>query len=210
MSRASQIRFLSLTAPFYDAVVRGLGFSGLWSRLVEYANPEKGLRCLDLCTGTGGVALRLASRGAHVVAVDLSRGMLARARRKDRGPACGGKLALVQMDGRRLALPAGSFPLVTCCMALHEMAEDERGAVLAELRRVASDRVLVAEYRVPSSRLGRALFRAGRAFEFLESDDFGGFLARPLAGRLEAAGFRVEAATNVGFYCLWDCRVARI
>ena len=131
MSRASQIRFLSHTAPFYDAVVRALGFAGLWSSVAECANPAPGAPCLDVCTGTGGVALGLAARGAQVV----------------------------------------------------------------------------AEYRVPASCWRRAAFRIGRAFEFLESDDFGSFLARPMSERLEAAGLRVEAVTNAGFYRIWNCRV---
>jgi demethylmenaquinone methyltransferase/2-methoxy-6-polyprenyl-1,4-benzoquinol methylase len=207
VSRASQIRFLSHTAPFYDAVVRTLGFSGLWESVSACADPVAGTRCLDVCAGTGGVALVLAARGAQVLAVDLSKGMLERAQRKSRERGVTANLRLLQMDARRLAFPAASFPLVTCCMALHEMADDERATVLAEIRRVASDRVLVAEYRVPASRWGRAAFRIGRAFEFLESDDFASFLARPVSERLEEAGLRIEAVTNAGFYRIWSCRV---
>lgn len=208
MSRDSQIRFLSHTAPFYDAVVRSLGFAGLWDSVAACADPEEGTLCLDVCTGTAGVALRLAARGAEVVAVDLSPGMLGRAQRKCRARDASAAIHFAQVDARRLAFASRRFPIVTCCMALHEMADDERATVLSELQRVAADRVVVAEYRVPESRWGRALFRIGRAFEFLESDDFSSFLARPMAERLEEAGLKIEVVTNAGFYRVWSCRVA--
>ena len=131
-----------------------------------------------------------------------------RARRKTQARSLAPNVRLVQMDARRLAFRDRHFPLVTCCMAVHEMAEGERTSALAELCRVARERVLVAEYRVPTSGLRRAAFRIGRSFEFLESDDFESFLARAMPERLEAAGLRVEAVSNAGFYRVWSCRVS--
>lgn len=185
-----------------------LGFSGLWAELAQRADPAPGTLCLDVGTGTGGAALALAARGARVVALDLARGMLSHARRKlrARGPAQG--LSLLRMDARRLGFCDGRFPLVTCCMALHEMGESERTQALAELRRVARERVIVAEYRVPASALGRAALRVGRAFEFLESDDFAAFLARGMPERLEAAGLEIVGAWKAGLHGIWSCRVA--
>jgi ubiquinone/menaquinone biosynthesis C-methylase UbiE len=206
VSRASQIGFLSRTAPLYDAVVRAMGFPGLWHKMVAIADPAPGMLCLDACTGTAGVALGLAARGARVVGLDLAGGMLARAQRKSRDRRLTSSVGLVRMDARRLGFADRQFPLVTCCMALHEMGETEREAVLSELCRVGRARVLVADYRVPVSRLGRAVFRLGRAFEFLESDDFGSFIAREMPQRLEKAGLRIEGASNAGYYRIWHCR----
>ena len=110
------------------------------------------------------------------------------------------------MDARRLGFPERSFPLVTCSMSLHEMAEVERGLVLGEILRVASERVVIAEYRVPEG-LARLAFRAGRVFEYLESDDFEGFVRRDLRARLEETGFAVGAPVDVGAYRIWPCRV---
>ena len=207
MSRASQIRFLSKTAPLYDSVVRAMGFRGLWAEMVASASPAPGTLCLDACTGSAGVALGLAARGARVVGLDLAEGMLDLARRKTHARRLGANVRLVRMDARSLGFPSRQFPLVTCCMALHEMAEEERSRVLAELCRVSCGRVLVADYDVPPSRVGRALFSLGRAFEFLESDDFGSFLARGMAARLEEAGLEIEGASRAGSYRIWSCRV---
>ena len=210
MSRPRYTRFLSRAAPFYDPIVRGMGFVRLWRTLAERARAEPGVPCLDVCTGTGGAALALAGAdaGAVVVAVDVADGMLRRAQRKARAAGLSTQVRLVRMDARQLAFRDASFPVVTCSMGIHEMSEPERSAVLAELRRVASDRVLVADYRVPSSRGRGFLFRALHAFEYLESDDFSGYTERDMAERLGDADFEVEAPCDTGAYRIWPCRVA--
>ena len=207
MSRPEQIRFLSRTAPLYDPVVRLMGFRRLWRSMAEHAGAGPDDRCLDVCTGTGGVALAVASGGAPVVGIDVAAGMLREADRKARASELAAKVRLVRMDARQLAFRDASFPLVTCTMALHEMAEDERCRVLAEVRRVASARVLFADYRVPRSRGRGLLFRAVHAFEYLESDDFVSYTSRQMDERLEAAEFRVEAHVDTGAYRIWRCRV---
>jgi SAM-dependent methyltransferase len=198
VSRPAQIRFLSRVARLYDPVVALLGFRTLWRRMAEAAGPARGERALDVCAGTGGVARELTERGARVVGADLSAGMLRRARAR-------GGLALVRMDARELAFGDRSFPLVTCCMALHEMSEPERERALAEIARVASGRVVVADYRVPRSRLGRVGFRALRAFEYLESDAFEPFVRRDFEQRLAGAGLRPIRSEDVGSYRIWIC-----
>jgi hypothetical protein len=79
--------------------------------------------------------------------------------------------------------------------------------VLAELRRVGSDRVLVADYRVPRGAARRLLFRARRLYEYLESDDFESYIGLELVACLEAAGLRVEEPGDAGPYRIWPCRV---
>ena len=113
----------------------------------------------------------------------------------------------MRMDARSLGFRNRSFPLVTCSMALHEMSEGERDQVLGEIGRVAADRVVVAEYRVPRNRRAAALFRLARLFEYVESDDFAGFLRRDVKGRLETAGFDVDSPHDVGAFRVWPCRV---
>jgi ubiquinone/menaquinone biosynthesis C-methylase UbiE len=54
-----------------------------------------------------------------------------------------------------------------------------------------------------------ALFRLSRAFEYLESDDFGSYVAGDFRARLEAAGLAVEAPFDAGAYRIWPCRVSR-
>jgi len=209
MSRPAQIRFLSRVAAAYDPVVQLMGFAPLWDAVAEVAAPAPGEWTLDVCTGTGGAALELARRGARVIGLDLASGMLRQACRKrdDGGDATQGNPSFLRMDARRLAFADRSFPLVTCSMALHEMADDERSEVLAEIGRVARDRVVIAEYRVPRGRK-RFLFRAARFFEYAESDDFGSFVRSELSARLERAGLAIDTPRDVGGYRIWPCRVS--
>ncbi len=202
MSRPGQIEFLSRFAPAYDPVVRMLGFAPLWRAIAEVAAPAAGQWVLDVCTGTGGAAGELYSRGAQVVGVDLASGLLRCAARKRRATH------LFRMDARQLAFRDRSFRLVTCSMALHEMAPAERESCLSEIARVASDRVVIAEYHVPRTFSSRVLFHASRAFEYLESDDFGSFMRADLRALLERAGFLTARPHDVGAYRVWPCTVA--
>jgi ubiquinone/menaquinone biosynthesis C-methylase UbiE len=206
MSRPAQIRFLSRFAGAYDPVARLMGFPRLWRAIAEVAAPVPGERALDVCAGTGGVAVELARRGARVVGLDLAAGMLQQASRKRDDEALP-NLLFLQMDARQVAFGDRSFPLVTCSMALHEMAESERDQVLLEVRRVARERVVVAEYRVPPGYRRALLFRVRRIFEYVESDDFERFVRHDIRRRLERAGFLVDAPRDVGAYRIWPCRV---
>jgi len=70
-------------------------------------------RVLDVACGTGTVGLALAELGAEVVGVDLARGMLAAARRKD--AARGGSPCLwVRADMSALSLAPESFDVAIC------------------------------------------------------------------------------------------------
>ena len=205
MSRPAQIKFLSRCAAAYDPIVQLMGFASLWRRLAAVAAPEPGQRVLDVCTGTGGAAFDLMGHGARVVGVDLAAGMLRHARRKQQYNGSGPQF--VRMDARRLAFPDRSFSLVTCAMALHEMAETERQEVLREMVRVARHRVVIADYRVPDTRLSSVLFRLRRAYEYVESDDFTQFVAHDFAARLAHVGLTVETAHDVGGFRIWRCLV---
>jgi ubiquinone/menaquinone biosynthesis C-methylase UbiE len=185
-----------------------MGFAPLWKAVAEVAAPAPGEWTLDVCTGTGGAAHELARRGARVVGLDLAAGMLRRAvRKRSEMPVAS---HFVRMDARQLAFADGVFPLVTCSMALHEMAEPERARVLAEIARVSCDRVVIAEYRVPRDRRRRLAFRMSRLFEYAESDDFGSFVRRDIEARLEQAGLVVGAAHDVGAYRVWACRAEAV
>lgn len=207
MPRPGRIRFLSLTAPAYDPVVRLLGFGRLWRTIAEWGARTGGTPCLEVCAGTGGVAVELARRGGRTVGLDLSRGMLRHARRKTRRAGVAARADWVRMDARRIAFRDDSFPLVVCAMSFHELGEEERNQVLGEVRRVSSDRVVVADYRAPAAGWRRALFWVFRVFERLESVDFDGFAALDVPRWLEGAGLLVEPPWDVALYRVWPCRV---
>jgi ubiquinone/menaquinone biosynthesis C-methylase UbiE len=151
----------------------------------------------------------MARRGGRVVGFDLSPGMLRHARRKARAAGFADRADWVRMDARRIAFRDASFPLVVCAMSLHEMAEEEIRQVLEEIRRVSSDKVVVADYRLPSAGWRRVLFWFFKVFERLESEDFDGFMSVDLRERLEGAGFVVEAHWDTALYRVCPCSVRR-
>ena len=82
------------------------------------ADCRPGDRCLDIATGPGNVAFRLARKAALVVACDIAPGMLRVARRqaRERGLA---NLRSVLAPGEALPFPSDAFDVVTCRIAPH-------------------------------------------------------------------------------------------
>jgi len=152
-------RFFRRWSPLYDLFA--LPIAGVYEAAARRAVPRPGTRVLDLCTGTGEMALRLARRGGRVTAVDVTPAMLGRAvakaagRRRPRG-----SLAFLLMDARHLAFADGAFETVVLSFALHDMPERVRRQVLAEAARLAREAVVVLDYAPPSQGLLRRLVLA--------------------------------------------------
>jgi ubiquinone/menaquinone biosynthesis C-methylase UbiE len=107
-----------------------------------------GERILDLCTGTGEMALVFASQGAKVIGTDIARGMLKRAVNKSLGTTS----AWVEMDATNLAIADRSFEISVISLALHHMPVSVQVRVLRELHRVTSRRIVIIEPDVPVDR----------------------------------------------------------
>src|SRR4051812_48108028 len=87
----------------YDLMnsVMTAGLHHRWrERAADLARVGPGSRALDVATGTGDLAIELASRGAEVVGSDFSEGMLDVARRK-----ADGRAGITWEQGNALALP---------------------------------------------------------------------------------------------------------
>ncbi|HET6374101.1 MAG TPA: bifunctional demethylmenaquinone methyltransferase/2-methoxy-6-polyprenyl-1,4-benzoquinol methylase UbiE [Candidatus Polarisedimenticolia bacterium] len=148
-------RMFSSIAGRYDLLNRvlSLGTDRRWRettcRRLE-AGPED--LAVDLCCGTGDLALALARHGARVVAVDFSREMLRVAARKGAGP-------LLQADCLRLPFEHDTFDLATVAFGVRNL-EDLFGG-LVEMRRVLrpGGRVGILEFATPRGAiLGRLYF----------------------------------------------------
>jgi demethylmenaquinone methyltransferase / 2-methoxy-6-polyprenyl-1,4-benzoquinol methylase len=105
-------------------------------RAVDRAEVGTGDRALDVCCGTGDLALALARRvgpEGEVVACDFSEPMLELARRKaaERGVAT---VSFEWADALDLPYETGSFDAVTVGFGVRNLAELDRG--LGELARV--------------------------------------------------------------------------
>jgi demethylmenaquinone methyltransferase/2-methoxy-6-polyprenyl-1,4-benzoquinol methylase len=101
---------------------------------LELLSARPGERILEIGCGTGHALDQLARSGAATFGLDLSAGMLARARRaaKKTKP---GTVHLCQADALHLPLPSASLDAVLISFTLELFPEAEIPAVLAECRR---------------------------------------------------------------------------
>jgi SAM-dependent methyltransferase len=86
--------------------------------VLDFAAPAPDETCLDLATGPGHTAARLAQAAGFVVGLDVAPGMIAvaRARAADQGLT---NLAYLIGDVHALPFPESSLDLVTCRIAPH-------------------------------------------------------------------------------------------
>jgi demethylmenaquinone methyltransferase/2-methoxy-6-polyprenyl-1,4-benzoquinol methylase len=131
-------------APRYDLLnhVLSLELDRLWrARVTRRLRPileRADAVVLDLCCGTGDLALSLARGGkARVVGADFAHPMLVRAREKTAQQSAGdGKRLIPFLEADALGLPFGdgSFDLVTAAFGFRNLANYESG--LREIYRV--------------------------------------------------------------------------
>lgn len=165
--RAAKVRELfTRIASRYDLIndLQSFGLHRYWKRrVVELSGARPGLRALDVCCGTGDLALALARQGAEVVGVDFSERMLEEAVKKSqRNPKSEARgvlrLNFVQGDAQKLPFSNNSFDIVTVGYGLRNLASWETG--LREMMRVArpGGRLLVLDFGKPDNALWRGLY----------------------------------------------------
>ncbi|PYJ06435.1 MAG: bifunctional demethylmenaquinone methyltransferase/2-methoxy-6-polyprenyl-1,4-benzoquinol methylase UbiE [Verrucomicrobia bacterium] len=155
--RAAKVNDLfGLIASRYDLIndLQSFGLHRYWKRRVlKLANPKSGDRALDLCCGTGDLALGLARRGANVVGLDFSQQMLEEAKAKGRR-----KESESRIHPPSPFFPDNSFNIVTVGYGLRNLADWEGG--LLEMLRVAKPggRLVVLDFGKPENALWRSLY----------------------------------------------------
>ena len=140
-------------APRYDLVNRMLsGGIDVWWRhvTVSRAPPPTGGAILDVCTGTGDLALayaRKAGPAVRIVASDFCRPMLDRG--VEKSARAGKAIEWVEADAMALPFPTATFGLVTVAFGLRNIADTARG--LAEMARVLEPggRLAILEFSLP-------------------------------------------------------------
>ena len=144
----------------YDLVndIQSLGLHRLWKRrVVALSNFREGEMGLDLCCGTGDLAIHLAKRGGSLVGMDLNRPMLrqAAARLAKRGE---NRISLSQADALKLPLGDDTIDLVTIGYGLRNLADLEAG--LREITRVLKPRgrLLILDFGKPANRVIRSVY----------------------------------------------------
>ena len=147
-------------APSYDLLNHVLSFSmdHRWRRrAVALAEVGAGESVLDLCCGTGDLALEFARsepRPGRVVGVDFSAAMLRLAEQKsDRRRLGGPAVEWRQGDVADLDVAAGSFDCVSCAFGVRNVARPRvaLGRAFEALRK--DGRIVVLEFALPENRL---------------------------------------------------------
>jgi demethylmenaquinone methyltransferase/2-methoxy-6-polyprenyl-1,4-benzoquinol methylase len=121
-------------------------------RTVRTVAPKSGDRILDVCTGTGDLALAYhkATKGeAEIVGADFCHEMLAIGHQKGMKARAGDRLTFIEADTQSLPFPSDRFNIVTVAFGLRNVADTDAG--LAEMTRVCSPggHVAVLEFSSP-------------------------------------------------------------
>jgi len=149
----------------YDLLndLQSFGLHRRWKRrVIELAAVQSGDRALDLCCGTGDLALALARHGAEVTGIDFSPAMLevAEARRQRNFKSQISNLKFMAGDALQIPFPGASFDIVTVGYGLRNLTSWEKG--LDEMRRVAKPgaRLVVLDFGKPANALWRGIYFA--------------------------------------------------
>ena len=157
--------YYDIFSNFYDFIIRlhSRDIEGSLRRFIsEKTNLSKGDRVLDLCSGTGSVAIELAKKVGEkglVIGLDFSRGMIEKAKEKAKNSKIDG-IHLVQANASQLPFKECSFQGVTCSHAFYELKGYERAEAINEVARVLMDggRFCLMEHAKPQKRIPRLLF----------------------------------------------------
>jgi demethylmenaquinone methyltransferase/2-methoxy-6-polyprenyl-1,4-benzoquinol methylase len=130
-------------------------------RTVRRVPPSDEGPILDLCTGTGDLALayyRASGGKTRIVGADFCHPMLVVGDRKRREAGANGQLAFVEADAQRLPFPNDYFSIVCVAFGLRNVTDTDRG--LAEMARVCrpGGKVAVLEFSLPRWQPFRAVY----------------------------------------------------
>ena len=182
--RAAKVQDLfSRIAGRYDLIndLQSFWLHRYWKRrLIELAGVKAGAWALDVCCGTGDLALMLAGRGASVVGADFTANMLAVAQRRDGAPQ------YVRADALSLPFANNTFDIVTVAYGLRNLADVKRG--LGEMQRVGKPgaRLLVLDFGKPDNAVCRSCY-----FAYLKV--FVPVLGRVFCGNASAYAYILES-----------------
>jgi demethylmenaquinone methyltransferase/2-methoxy-6-polyprenyl-1,4-benzoquinol methylase len=167
--------------------VLSAGIDRRWrKRAIRSLRLSGGERVLDLCTGTGDLAIaavRARPAAARVVGVDFSAAMLRVGEGKLRAASLAARIAMVQGDAARVPLGSASVDAITIGFGIRNV--ERMDVACAELYRVLKPggRLAILEFAVPTMpvfgafygwyvnrvlpRIGRALSRNDSAYAYL-------------------------------------------
>lgn len=152
-------------APKYDLLNRLLsaGRDQYWRKVaVDLLAPKQGERFLDLATGTGDIALEIASRHPSkikVMGIDFSGPMLELGQRKIKSKNLEASIPLQKGCGESLPFADDSFHGVITAFGIRNFSNPERS--LREIHRVTKNdgRIIILEFSHPSNAILGAMYK---------------------------------------------------
>ena len=129
-----------------------LGRTKAWRKVVtSIINPKPGMKILDIAAGTGSSSRPLADKGADVISLDFSAGMLAAGRKQNPD------LTFIQGDALKLPFPDQNFDVTTISFGLRNT--QNTAAALVEAYRVTKvgGKIVIAEFSHPTNPLFRLI-----------------------------------------------------
>lgn len=130
-----------------------LGRTKAWRRVVTaIISPKSGMKILDIAAGTGSSSKPLVDKGADVIALDFSEGMLAAGRKRHKN------IKFQQGDALKLPFDENTFDVTTISFGLRNTSDTT--AALKEALRVTkeSGRIVVCEFSHPSNKIFRSIY----------------------------------------------------
>ena len=157
-------RMFGEIAPSYDRMnhLLSLNVDRYWRWwTVEKLAPKPGDPILDVCTGTGDLALafhRATGGKSEIVGADFCPEMLDIGRRKQVRAKIGSELSFVEADAQNLPFEKDRFEIVSVAFGLRNVADTDRG--LTEIARVCrpGGQVAVLEFSTPHWQPFRGLY----------------------------------------------------
>lgn len=117
---------------------------------------------LDLCTGTGDLALaydRAAKGRVPIVGADFCHEMLVRAEAKAKHKKAGERIRFLEADAQHLPFPSDSFQITTVAFGLRNVTDTDKG--IAEMVRVTQPggKVAILEFSQPRGWMMGPMYR---------------------------------------------------
>ena len=164
-SEARVRRMFGEIAPRYDLLNHLLSFNvdKYWRRKTVQRVPVEGSApILDLCTGTGDLALaysKTLTKDGRIVGADFCHEMLAIGRQKADRVGLNGQITFIEADAQKLPFPDNEFQIVCVAFGLRNVTDTDRG--LSEMTRVCKPggRVAVLEFSMPRRQPVRGIYR---------------------------------------------------